>query len=709
MTISVASLDRRSPAQLRAFVAAQHVEVERHPESIDQWYATTYATYRRYLIRRVPLEGICRYYQTYDAYGDENDWNLNIQPDPAYAWMLDPGILYALAQTVGSTIDLSTVKVKEGYRVIEAELTPDDGLYDKFTVDGLPIQSGGIWRDQSENEGEGPDDLPVGVYGVFCGDYGHGGRPEIHPFDAFWRRLHTDGGTTRISWDFGAFQDDSNRFNDTWSKAPIDVEFRVPFCVSVPVTLQTTLTTRVRFVLSRSDFCTVVGKNTRDAGASNLTETFTAHTVRLRPGAENRVEITVEDATGVPGRPFRLGFDDVTYTSTSRFGLFSQQAWIAGFIVIRVAIDQDGYAYWNFRGPNSPSAINAPDDPRVIDGPVDVKDVLIARLSTPRRPRGTVQITNVRPVVSLGDAPSIGAEVAVTIEGSGELNRSERVVTVRPRENPLVVDDETGEAVELESFDLFALATAVPVSERAVQQTADIASSIARLAGLEHGGGRLRAGPATVEVDEEVAVDVHTRYAPFRDGEVQGEEHSRLSESLNGVDTGPIEVWCDASHLDGEGRVRRARTGEVKAVREDQRGPEPARVERIEDGYRVVVGQLGSTPTVVNLDVVATDQFGLRSVVSVVAPNYRVVDARAWVEQATGLHLNEQRKRLDELERLARRAPTDRARANAGLVRCLAEVLESLDNEPAVSAFQVAGAVRLAARVEELVAGRPVG
>ena len=41
----------------------------------------------------------------------------------------------------------------------------------------------------------------------------------------------------------------------TTAKAPIDIEFRVPFCVDVPVTLRSTVTSSVRFRLQKSAFC----------------------------------------------------------------------------------------------------------------------------------------------------------------------------------------------------------------------------------------------------------------------------------------------------------------------------------------------------------------------------------------------------------------------------------------------------------------------
>ena len=68
MTIDAQSLPRRSALQLRTFVRAQHLEIERHPDTVAPESASS-STYWRYLISRIPLEGVCVYYQTYDASG----------------------------------------------------------------------------------------------------------------------------------------------------------------------------------------------------------------------------------------------------------------------------------------------------------------------------------------------------------------------------------------------------------------------------------------------------------------------------------------------------------------------------------------------------------------------------------------------------------------------------------------------------------------
>jgi hypothetical protein len=709
MTIEVGSLARRTAAQLRDFVRAQRIEVERRPDAVAPESASS-ETYWRYLVRRIPLEGVCVYYQTYDASGDENDWNLNIAPDSAHDWLLDPPILQALSLFSGAPtpMEACSVKCKEGYQVIEAELTPDNALYDKFVTGGLPISAGSWPANQDENQGEGPTGDRVGVYGVFCGDYGHGGRPEIHPFDAFWRQRHRDGRAPSISWDLGVFQDDSNRFNSDWSRAPIDVELRIPFCVDVPVTLRSAVTTQAQFVLARSDLCSVVGGSTRAAGGTDLVETFTARTVRLNRGLVNRVEVSVRDTTGLAGRPFRLAFDDLSFTTTSSLGVLRTSAWLAGRVVIRVAVEQDGFAYWSFRGPNSTTAADAQGDGRIVDEQVvDGRNVIVSVARGRRdgeQPR-PIRLTEATPKVSLGPSPSIAVDVraeAVSADGRGE-DRGH--LTVRPRETAWILDEPTGRWTELESFDLFGLASV----ERAPglqgdpggRAQADITAAIGRLAGLERLGHRLRAPHATVELDDTVTVGFRSYYAPYRDGEVMGEERSLLSDRLNDVDTGPVSARADVWITGADGRTLRRRVGHAR----EPDGGNGAALELAADGHghRLVIGHLGDGPVVVRLEGSLEDLFGLRSDVSAVAANFRVVDPRPWVEAASGVSLDSLRRRLVAVDGSARLGPTAARSAAAGLLRTLVEVLTGLDAESPVAAPRVAGAVRLARRVQELL------
>ncbi len=698
MTVDVTSLDRRSPAALRAFVGSQRLRVERHPDSVDPATPSD-RDYWRYLLRRVPLEGDCVYYQTYDAWGDENDWNLNIAPDASHRWMLDPGILYALSLSSGAPdpIDLSKVKSYQGIPAIECELTPDDALYDTFVTAGLPITSGGTWPDKDEQQGSGPTGERVGVYGVFAGDYGHGGRPEIHPFDALWRRFHAPTSST-ISWDLGVFQDDSNRFNSDWSRAPIDIEFKVPFCVDIPVTLRTATTRRVTFSLRRSPLCSVVGKHARAGGTAAVSETFTAPTVRLNRQLRNRLLVSIEDRTDLPGRPFTLRFDDLTYTTTRRFPGFVTQAWLAGVIAIRVAVDQDGFAYWNLRGPNSVTAAAAPSDGGTVIDPEVVVAELIKTGDARKRPAG-LEVTEARSVVTIGDTPRHSAEVVVggPLVGGGFAHHT---LTVNPRETPLLIDDASGETIEMESFDVFAYASLPEPGGGSRQMEADITASIARLAGIRPSYKALRRTSAAIEMDDFVIVDLAARYAPYRDGVVFGEERSKLAEAVNRAESGPVDIRADVRFVGERDGVRRRRIANAQAgtisdapeVHLDEQG----------NGYRLTVGPLGE-PTSVRVEATLVDRFGLAADTRVSAHNYRVFDARAWVERAAAISLSQIEARHNGIETAARMAPTADLVSSAAMLRALIDTLASLDGPDAVPASRVAGALRLAVRVAELL------
>ena len=155
--------------------------------------------------------------------------------------------------------------------------------------------------DGAESKGLGPTGQRIGVYGAFVGDYGHDGRPEAHPFDALWRRFH-EPRSREMSWDLSVIQDDSNRFNGDWSKAPIDVESRVPFCVDFPVTMRMSTRKGVVFTLTKSDLCAVIAKNTQAGqGSAAISESFTGCTVIFNPSAENRVDLLFENFRASPG------------------------------------------------------------------------------------------------------------------------------------------------------------------------------------------------------------------------------------------------------------------------------------------------------------------------------------------------------------------------------------------------------------------------
>ncbi len=718
MAVNVSTLPRRTPGALRAFVAAQRVRAQRHPDTVEPGTPSEDGDYWRYLRRRVALEGRCAYYQTYDLRGDENDWNLNIVPDESYRWMLDPALLLALSQASGSPspIDLSEVKRMPedvGPKVIECELTPDDSLYDTFTPGGLPITSGGLVPDLAAQQGRGPTGAHVGVYGAFVGDFGHGGRPEIHPFDAFWRPFHTPT-WSRIEWDLGVFQDDSNRFNRDWSRPPIDVELDVPFCIDFPVPASGPRDAEVRFALRRSPLCTKIAKNTRtQPGPATLTETFISRGPVHRPWQRTELRMIVEDHTGVPGRPFRLSLADVTYTSS---GLVRRRAWLAGSIRIRVAIQEDGYAYWRLTGPNSTTASTAGDDEPVVAGRgADDRDQSDEQAVDRASRQATFRVVETRPVLHEAGADvtngALTAEVVVEIRTPGSETVTRGPVIVRPREEPEL--QVGGGHLSLESFDLFGAVASVRGAPRsAVRHTVDITAALNRLAGLEESRRQLSPVPATIEVDPEIRIELVGRYVPYRDGSVQGEERSALSSALTAAANGRIRVQEVVVLLEGatSGRlVTEHLVTDAEPASRPEGSPAPLRLNRRDAGrFELVIANLHE-PTSITADITFTDGAGLISSGRAHVQNYRLIDAHWWLTKATRLVPGRLEKQLAAAERLSRKNPTPGNEAALGLLQCAASHLADVKSRSMVPATQVAGIARIIIRVDEMLHDQRLG
>ncbi len=673
MTIDISTLPVRSPAQLRSFVAGQRVRALRRPDGVTEPNPPEDSgdDYWRFLRRRTALEGTCLLYQTYDASGDENDWNLNIAPDAAHAWLLDPGLLVALGRI----------------RVVGA----DDALHGEFTDDGLPIGPGEIFGAGGENQGQGPTCAAVGVYGVFCGDFGHGGRPEIHPFDAFWRRYHQPA-SNRVNWDLGVFQDDSDRFNDDWSKPPIDVELKVPFCVDFPVTMARPTSVEVTFVLRKSPRCGVIAKNTVSSGVAAVAEDFTGRTVGLVRPALNRLTINVRDQTGLAGRPFRLAITDVHRTSSGGRLPVRRSVWLSGVLAIRVAVGQDGFAYWNVSGPNSTSAATAPDPEEVVIGPVGP---VVATPSAPtarRAPGPSIRLVEARPVPREQFS-------AVVVHEAADGRRGEAIA--RPRQDTLV--DLGDRRISLGSFDLFARAR--PMRQNGAGTTTssarlDVSPAIAELGGAEL-ANRLRPVIAELEVDDVVRFDVITRCAPYRNGAAFGEERSALSDILTaGLDESEIDLTLHLGRLMGPAGEVVTSDGATEGLVTVEAPSRPTRrgVARV-----VRLGPFGSEPISVAVDGTVVGPSGLTSGFRAHVCNYRVVSPRAWVEQSMGTSSAEWLDRAARLSAEAKLQPSDIRVSRAGVASVVAETFERLDAAPSWTARQVAGAASVVARAEHLI------
>ena len=700
MAIDTSTLPTRTPSELRAFVNGQRLRVSRTPDDVSEPNPPDdYGDdYWRYLTRRVALEGTCLLYQTYDGGGDENDWNLDIAPDAAHAWLLDPALLWALSTASGAPSSLNYQKVKRyhGVPVIECELTPDDGLHGRFTNDGLPIDGGSLFADGGEKQGQGPTCANVGVYGVFCGDFGHDGRPEIHPFDAFWRR-YSLGTSSTINWDLGVFQDDSNRFNDDWSKPPIDIEFRIPFCVDFPVTVAGTSSVEAVFTIRKSPRCGVITKNVVSTGVASVERTFTGRTVRLMPTAENALTIIVKDGTGLPKSQFSLDVTDVHVTSVRTLGRWwLRSRWLSGYLDLRVSVGQDGFAYWSFDGPNSASAATAADD---LDGVVapTVSDRM-AMVASPRR-------RNERGLESelhLADARLAPREQfsAIVVHQGADGRQVE--ATVEPRQEAVV--DVDGSRVFLGAFDFFARARRGPrdAEGRSTRGAlADLTPAICRLAGstLVH---RLRATPADLEIDEEVQFSVVARFAPFRNGVLFGEERSALSDILTAksLESFDAQLTITVESFDGDSRVAVLNEDDVAALTNIE---PPSRRSRHGVARLVRLGPFNGQPVSLVVTGMAIGTSGLKSEFRTEMSNVRVHNPADWLAEAMGTSFDDWRRTADRLAVDADRLPTDVNLSRRGIADAATSALAQVAAESSSPFEQVAGVAALLTRAEDLL------
>jgi hypothetical protein len=84
---------------------------------------------------------------------------------------------------------------------VECEVTPDESFYDNdFFPTDEPLDTPLVGR-------------PIGVYGPWVRDGGHGGRPEIHPAEIIWWEGPRNRPGVRFTRHFLVLQDDSNRFD----------------------------------------------------------------------------------------------------------------------------------------------------------------------------------------------------------------------------------------------------------------------------------------------------------------------------------------------------------------------------------------------------------------------------------------------------------------------------------------------------------------
>jgi hypothetical protein len=148
---------------------------------------------------------------------DEADFNIFITPDNTFRFLLNDVLA---KMSAGERKELQRRKRGAGY-CVECEITPDEDYYSNFYF--------GTTRPYTSQLVGGH----IGVYGPWVRDWGHSGRPEIHPCEVIWWRsgsYDATGAHPHVRWTIIVLQDDSNRFdrdddydgpvNRPWSKSP---------------------------------------------------------------------------------------------------------------------------------------------------------------------------------------------------------------------------------------------------------------------------------------------------------------------------------------------------------------------------------------------------------------------------------------------------------------------------------------------------------
>ncbi len=222
-------------------------------------------------------------FKTYDGFGDEMDWNFFVLPNDEFSFLITDALPYKKETRLMSSSGWH--KNKRGQYQLEAEITPDQSLYDNpfFPKKG------------SKKVGD-PDVVLEGkevcFYGPWVREWNHHYRPEIHPSEMIWWRLN--GGYYMM-----LIQDDSNRFDSKddfdldgllpnnwkpWAEPPLTAQFKIAFEVN-PSVSGLPYKMHISEVLKRF----VVTKD--DADASADADNGTSHTLVI----DNKKLLTVNE------------------------------------------------------------------------------------------------------------------------------------------------------------------------------------------------------------------------------------------------------------------------------------------------------------------------------------------------------------------------------------------------------------------------------
>ncbi|WP_026449839.1 hypothetical protein [Aequorivita capsosiphonis] len=228
-------------------------------------------------------------FTTYDGTGDEMDWNFKVLPNDEFSFLITMVQQYKNESFLMSPDGWH--KNKRGQFLLEAEVTPDQSLYNNVffpkrttiivdTIIELGVQKVRRKKKDSNDPDIALEGKEMCFYGPWVREWFHHHRPEIHPSEMIWWRENN-------GYYMMLIQDDSNRFDDEddfdldgignnswkpWAEPPLTAQFKIAFEVN-PTEPILPLKMDIREVYKRF----VVTKDDADASADS--DNGAAHTL----------------------------------------------------------------------------------------------------------------------------------------------------------------------------------------------------------------------------------------------------------------------------------------------------------------------------------------------------------------------------------------------------------------------------------------------
>lgn len=384
--------------------------------NINNWYPLSY--------EKQTLCGVLDHFNIFDGSGDEMDWNNFVLPNDEFSFLIEDALPYkgsdGIWGHIGGWIGGSDWhKDRAGNYLIEAEITPDQGLYQNF------------WFPKVDNPSSVLEGREVCFYGPWVREKVHGNRPEIHPSELIWWK---EGNGYWMM----AIQDDSNRFDERsdfdldgflvpsswrpWAAPPLTYQFKIAFEVN-PAAAGLPLKTYTREVYNRF----VVTKD--DTHASSDADDGTSHAlvynnqallvveeqqendddlgvrfVDLRKRSDGTIQGYIQITTKIGGKNIRgdEGFHVLHVPSlrpSSNTTIAPDLPTFTGFN--KPEVEQE----WDVKSIH-PTIVNGT---KVLVGNLNLKNVDEVNLSTTQRSSRTTVVKKGRRTIQVNDLPVLAA------------------------------------------------------------------------------------------------------------------------------------------------------------------------------------------------------------------------------------------------------------------------------------------------------------